>query len=51
MENDEPISADELKLRHWLSANDVHPVNEAMQSLLINSFYNEFEEEEKERWV
>ena len=46
MENDEPKSPDEIKLREWLSANGVHPGNEAMQSLVINSFYSEFEEEE-----
>jgi hypothetical protein len=46
MENDEPKSANELKLRQWLTDNDVYPGNEAMQSLVLNSFYSEFEEEE-----
>ncbi len=45
MENEEPKSADEVKLREWLSANDVYPGQEDMQSLVINSFYSQFEEE------
>jgi hypothetical protein len=45
MENEEPKSADEIKLREWLSANDVYPAQEDMQSMVINSFYSQFEEE------
>jgi len=45
METDEPKSADELKLQQWLTDNDVYPGNEIMQSLVLNSFYSEFEEE------
>jgi hypothetical protein len=46
MEDNEPQSRDEVKLRQWLSDNDVYPGNEDMQSLVLNSFYNEFEEDE-----
>lgn len=46
MENNEHQSADEVKLRQWLTDNNVYPDNEAMQSLVLNSFYSEFEEEE-----
>ena len=45
MENEEPKSADEVKLREWLSANDVYPGQEDMQSLVTNSFYSQVEEE------
>ncbi len=45
MENDEPKSAEEIKLREWLSANEVYPGQEDMQSMVINSFYSQFEEE------
>jgi hypothetical protein len=34
MENDEPKSADEIKLRKWLSANEVYPGQEEMQSMV-----------------
>ena len=46
MENEEPKSADEIKLRRWLTGNDVFPENENMQSLVLNSFYSESEEEQ-----
>jgi hypothetical protein len=46
MENEEPKSADEVKLRQWLSDNDVYPGNEDMQSLVLSSFYSEFEKDE-----
>lgn len=45
MENEEPKSEEEIKLFHWLSANNVYPGDEAMQSLIINSFHSEFEEQ------
>jgi hypothetical protein len=45
MENDEPRPAAELKLRQWLTDNNVFPGNEDMQSVVLNSFYSEFEEE------
>src|SRR6185312_11313289 len=48
MENDEPKSAAELKLRQWLTGNDIYPGNEDMQSLVLNSFYSDFEEEESD---
>jgi hypothetical protein len=44
MENEEQKSAEELKLREWLTANDVYPNEELMQAMVINSFYSEFEE-------
>jgi len=45
MENDEPMSPDEIKLREWLTANDLYPGQLEMQSMVINSFYSEFEEQ------
>jgi hypothetical protein len=44
MENEEQKSAEELKLRGWLTANDVYPNKDLMQSMVINSFYRQFEE-------
>lgn len=46
MENAEPKSADEIKLREWLNVHGVYPGNEAMQSLVLNSYYAAFQEEE-----
>jgi hypothetical protein len=45
MENDEVQSANEIKLREWLNENNVHPGDMAMQSLIINSFHSEYEDE------
>lgn len=45
MENEEQKSADEIKLREWLTANDIYPNDDLMQSMVINSFYSQFEEE------
>ena len=45
MENEEPKSAEEVKLPEWLAINNVYPGQEEMQSMLINSFYSQFEEE------
>jgi len=45
MEKDEPKSPEEIKLFEWLTANDVYSGDELMQSLIINSFHSEFEDE------
>jgi hypothetical protein len=45
MENEGPKSQEEIKLFDWLSANNVYAGEETMQSLIINSFYDEFEEQ------
>ena len=41
-------SADEIRLREWMNANDVYPGNMEMQSLLINSYHSEFEEQHED---
>lgn len=46
MENEEPQSPEEIKLRQWLNDHDVFPSGMEMQSLVLNSFYSEFEEQE-----
>jgi len=45
MENDEPKSPEEIQLFDWLNANNVYAGEETMQSLIINSFHDEFEEQ------
>jgi hypothetical protein len=45
MENEESKSAEEIQLFDWLTANNVYPGEKTMQSLIINSFYDEFEEQ------
>ncbi|OKS88139.1 hypothetical protein [Mucilaginibacter polytrichastri] len=44
MEDDIP-SAEETQLRDWLNNNQVYPGKLEMQSLVINSFYSEFEDQ------
>ena len=45
MEENVPNSAEEIKLREWLDAHDVYAGNTEMQSLVLNSYYSEFEEQ------
>lgn len=45
MAKGEPKSADEIRLFEWLTANDVYPGQEDMQTVVINSFYSLLEED------
>lgn len=45
MEEYVPRSADEIRLREWMNGHHVYPGNMEMQSLILNSYYSDFEEQ------